>query len=358
MSKIVVAMSGGVDSSVSAALLREQGHEVIGMMLRLWSQPGKESENACCTLESLSLAEQVSQQLDIPFHIIDAKQPFRNIVVDYFLKSYTRGETPNPCLVCNKYIRWGILLEEALKLGADFMATGHYVRTKKDDDKVQLLSGVDKGKDQAYVLHLLTQEQLKKSVFPVGIYPKSEIRRFAHDFGLVVAKKADSQDLCFLSGGDYRNFLREYAPQTTKPGQIISSTGKVLGEHQGLAFYTIGQRKGLGISSPNPLYVLGKDISANRLIIGGVEELGQRKMRVNKINWISGGTSPSASFRAQIKIRYGAEKVWAEIKPTSNTQAQIIFDAPQRGISSGQAAVFYDDEICLGGGTIQSSKGD
>ncbi|MBT4311344.1 MAG: tRNA 2-thiouridine(34) synthase MnmA [Anaerolineae bacterium] len=356
MSKIVVAMSGGGDSSVAAALLKEQGHEVIGMMLRLWSQPGKESENACCTLESVSLAEQVAQRFDIPFHTIDAKQPFRDVVVDYFLQSYEQGQTPNPCLMCNRHIRWGILLEEALKLGADFIASGHYVRlNKKDDGEIQLLRGVDRGKDQAYVLHVLKQDQLKRSLFPVGGYSKLDIRALARDFNLPVATKSDSQDLCFLSGGDYRDFLSEYAPQTTKKGEIVTSAGKILGEHQGLASYTIGQRKGLGIAAPNPLYVLGKDMASNRLIVGEAEELGSSEMFVNKRNWIS-GKMPKETFRAEVKIRYAAREAWAEIMPIGADQAKITFDAPQRDITPGQAAVFYNGEICLGGGTIQSSN--
>ena len=358
MSKIVVAMSGGVDSSVAAALLKEQGHEVTGMMLRLWSQPGKESENACCTLESVSLAEQVARQLDIPFQTIDAKQPFREIVVEYFLESHLRGETPNPCLICNRHIRWGILLEEALKLGADFMASGHYVRTQKNEQgEIQLLRGVDRGKDQAYVLHVLTQEQLRKSIFPIGLYPKSEIRKLARKFNLPVAEKADSQDLCFLSGGDYRDFLREYAPSTTQRGKILNRTGEVLGEHQGLADYTIGQRKGLGIAAPNPLYVLAKDMQKNALIVGEKAELGEKMMRVAKVNWID-GKELSEEFRAEVKIRYGARETWAEIQPIGGTQAKITFDAPQSGITPGQAAVFYDGEVCLGGGTIQPSEGE
>ena len=351
MSKIIIAMSGGVDSSVAAALLKEQGHEVSGMMLRLWSQPGKESENACCTLESVSLAEQVARQLDIPFQTIDAKQPFREIVVEYFLESHLRGETPNPCLMCNRHIRWGILLEEALKLGADFMASGHYVRTREKDGEIQLLRGVDRGKDQAYVLHVLTQAQLKRSLFPIGEYPKSEIRELARQFNLPVAEKADSQDLCFLSGGDYRDFLREYAPQTTQPGKILNRKGEVLGEHQGLANYTIGQRKGLGISSPNPLYVLAKDTRKNQLIVGEKADLGQKTMRVASVNWIS-GEAPTEKFRAQVKIRYTAREAWAEIELTDSTQAQITFDTPLRDITPGQAAVFYDGEVCLGGGMI------
>jgi len=351
-------MSGGVDSSVAAALLKEQGHEVIGMMLRLWSQPGKESENACCTLESLSLAEQVARQFDIPFHTVDAKEPFHDTVVGYFLESYERGETPNPCLMCNRHIRWGVLRDHALALGADFIASGHYVRlNRKDDGEVQLLRGVDRGKDQAYVLHVLNQAQLRQSLFPVGNYPKQEIRALARQYNLPVAEKSDSQDLCFLSGGDYRDFLREYAPQTTQPGQIVTREGTVLGEHQGLAFYTIGQRKGLGVSAPQPLYVLAKEVSTNALIVGVADELGQSKMRVDEINWISGDV-PSIPFRAQVKIRYTAKEAWAEIIPNGHNQAQITFDDPQRDITPGQAAVFYDGEICLGGGAILPSNGE
>ena len=355
MAKVVIAMSGGVDSSVAAALLKEQGHDVTGMMLRLWSQPGKEESNRCCTLDSQLLARRVANKLDIPFYVIDAKETFRNVVVDYFLEGYARAETPNPCLMCNRHIRWGTLREHALALGAEYMASGHYVRLqKKDDGEVQLLRGVDRGKDQAYVLHVLTQERLRQSLFPVGDYPKTEIREFARKFNLPVAEKSDSQDLCFLAGGDYRDFLREYAPQTTQPGEIVASDGKVLGEHQGLAFYTIGQRKGLGVSSPVPLYVLGKDPVKNRLVVGQAEELGSRTTEVSGINWIS-GIAPRDAFRAEVKIRYTAKEAWAEIMPIGTDQAQLTFDAPQRDITAGQAAVFYDGEICLGGGIIQSS---
>jgi len=359
MSKIVVAMSGGVDSSVAAALLKEQGHEVSGMMLRLWSQPGKESENACCTLESVSLAEQVARQLGIPFRTVDAKQPFREIVVEYFLESHLRGETPNPCLMCNRHIRWGILLEEAQKLGADYLATGHYVRTREKDGVIQLLRGVDKGKDQAYVLHVLNQAQLNRSLFPIGAYPKSEIRAMARRFNLPVAEKADSQDLCFLSGGDYRDFLREYAPESIQVGEIRNRKGEVLGKHQGLANYTIGQRKGLGISSPRPLYVLAKNQRENLLIVGEKAELGQKTMRVTNVNWISGVT-PAEKFRAQVKIRYTAREAWAEIEPIhvelSSAEVSVTFDEPLRDITPGQAAVFYDGEVCLGGGMIKTAN--
>jgi tRNA-specific 2-thiouridylase len=289
--------------------------------------------------------------LSIPFRVVDAKQPFREIVVEYFLASHLRGETPKPCLMSNRHIRWGILLEEALQLGADFLATGHYVRTRVRNGKIQLLRGVDRGKDQAYVLHLLSQEQLRYSLFPVGEYPKSEIRALARKFRLPVAEKADSQDLCFLSGGDYRDFLREYAPQTIRSGKIVNRAGEVLGRHRGLANYTIGQRKGLGISSPRPLYVLAKDTRNNRLLVGEKAELGQKEMRVVKVNWVS-GVARRDKFRAQVKIRYTAREVWAEIKPTRASEVSVTFDAPLRDITPGQAAVFYDGELCLGGGTI------
>ncbi len=354
MAKVVVAMSGGVDSSVAAALLKEQGHDVTGMMLRLWSQPGKEESNRCCTPDSMHLARRVAAKLDIPFYVVDAKDAFRNTVVEYFLEGYAKGETPNPCLMCNRQIRWGVLREHALAFGAEFIATGHYARLRSGEDGVlQLLRGVDLGKDQSYVLHVLTQEKLAQSLFPVGDYPKAEIREIAGRFNLPTASRSDSQDLCFLAGGDYRDFLHEYAPQTTQPGQIITRDGSVLGEHQGLAFYTIGQRKGLGIAAPNPLYVLAKEITTNALVVGVADELGQRKMTVKDVHWISGVT-PSTSLRAQVKIRYTAKEAWAEILSGEEGQVQVTFDAPQRDITPGQAAVFYDGEICLGGGIIQN----
>ena len=248
MTKVVVAMSGGVDSSVAAALLKQQGYEVIGMMLRLWSEPGKEDSNRCCTPDAMALARRVAAKLDIPFYVVDAKDVFRKTVVEYFLDGYARGETPNPCLICNRQIRWEFLLNHALALDAEFMATGHYARKHDDNDKYQLLRAVDKTKDQSYVLHVLNQEKLKRALFPVGDYTKPEIRKIAESFGLPTASRHDSQDLCFLAGDDYRNFLQRNAAEMLKPGKITRRDGEVVGEHNGLANYTIGQRKGLGSS--------------------------------------------------------------------------------------------------------------
>ncbi|MCL4270294.1 MAG: tRNA 2-thiouridine(34) synthase MnmA, partial [Anaerolineales bacterium] len=255
--KVVVAMSGGVDSSVAAALLKEQGYDVTGMMMRLWSEPGKEDSNRCCTPDSMAQARRVAAKLDIPFYVVDAKDVFRETVVQYFLDGYANGETPNPCLLCNRQIRWTFLLNHALALGAEYMATGHYVRRQTmDDGRSELWRAVDHSKDQSYVLHVLTQEKLKHALFPVGDYPKPEIRAIAERYGLPTASRKDSQDLCFLAGEDYRNFLQRNTPDILTPGNIETPDGKVIGQHNGLANYTIGQRKGLGVASPVPLYVI------------------------------------------------------------------------------------------------------
>lgn len=353
MSKVVVAMSGGVDSSVAAALLKEQGHEVTGMMLRLWSEPGKEDTNRCCTPDSMAQARRVAAKLDIPFYVIDAKDVFRETVVEYFLEGYARGETPNPCLICNRKIRWTFLLEHALALGAEYMATGHYVRRMQaENGTVSLLRAVDRNKDQSYVLHVLTQEKLKHALFPVGDYPKPEIRQIAERHGLPTASRKDSQDLCFLAGEDYRNFLQRNAAEMLKPGEIVTRDGQTLGAHNGLANYTIGQRKGLGVASPVPLYVLGKNAAQNALIVGTQEELGSDTLTARDVNWVSGEV-PAYPFQAEVKIRYTAKEAEALVTPLGEGQAQVRFDAPQRDITAGQAAVFYQGEVMLGGGIIQ-----
>jgi len=353
MPKVVVAMSGGVDSSVAAALLKQQGYEVIGMMLRLWSEPGKEDSNRCCTPDSMVLARRVAAKLDIPFYVVDAKEIFRDTVVQYFLDGYAAGVTPNPCLLCNRQIRWTFLLEHALALGADYMATGHYVRRKAvEDGPIQLLRAVDHFKDQSYVLHVLNQDKLAKALFPVGEYPKPEIRKMAEALNLPVYKRPDSQDLCFLAGEDYRNFIQRNAAEMLMPGEIVMRDGRSLGQHSGLANYTIGQRKGLGVQSTVPLYVLGKDAPTNTLIVGEADELGTNELIAEDVNWTS-GEAPGGPFRAEVKIRYTAKEAWSLVTPLENgRQAKVRFDAPQRDVTPGQAAVFYDDDLLVGGGTI------
>jgi len=352
MTKVVVAMSGGVDSSVAAALLKEQGYDVIGMMMRLWSEPGKEESNRCCTPDSMAQARRVAAILDIPFYVVDAKDVFRETVVEYFFDGYARGETPNPCLICNRKIRWTFLLDHALALGADYMATGHYVRIQRDENgKSELLRAVDHSKDQSYVLHVLGQDKLKHALFPVGDYEKSEIREIAEKHGLPTASRKDSQDLCFLAGEDYRNFLQRNAAEMLKPGEIVMSDGKSLGEHSGLANYTIGQRKGLGVASPVPLYVLRKDAADNTLIVGTRDELGSLELTAHDVNWMN-GKAPPEPFRADVKIRYTAKEVPALVTPVGTDQVQVRFDAPQRDVTAGQAAVFYQGDLLIGGGLI------
>jgi tRNA-specific 2-thiouridylase len=333
-------------------LLKEQGYDVIGMMMRLWSEPGKEESNRCCTPDSMAQARRVAARLDIPFYVLDAKDVFRETVVEYFLEGYARGETPNPCLVCNRKIRWTFLLDHALALGAEYMATGHYARIQKAEGRSQLLRAVDMGKDQSYVLHVLTQEKLKHALFPVGDYPKPEIRQIAEKYGLPTASRKDSQDLCFLAGEDYRNFLQRNAAQMLQPGEIVTRDGRVLGEHNGLPNYTIGQRKGLGVASPVPLYVLGKNAATNQVIVGTQNELGSSELTVRDVNWVS-GEAPGEPFRAEVKIRYTAKEAPALVTPVHNgEQVQVRFDAPQRDITAGQAAVFYQGDLLIGGGII------
>jgi tRNA-uridine 2-sulfurtransferase len=352
MTRVVVAMSGGVDSSVAAALLKQQGYDVIGMMLRLWSEPGKEDSNRCCTPDSMAQARRVAAKLEIPFYVIDAKDVFRETVVQYFLDGYARGETPNPCLICNKQIRWTFLLEHALALGADYMATGHYARIQKaEGGRRNLLRAADRSKDQSYVLHVLSQEQLARALFPIGDYPKTEIRAIAEKHGLPTASRKDSQDLCFLAGGDYRNFLQRNAAEMLEPGEILTREGRTVGQHTGLANYTIGQRKGLGIASTVPLYVLGKDSTTNSLIVGTQEELGLRELIARDLNWQS-GEAPKEPFRAEVKIRYTAKEAEGWVAPLHGSRARVQFDAPQRDITSGQAAVFFQGDLLIGGGLI------
>jgi len=352
--KVAVAMSGGVDSSVAAALLAEHGFEVFGMMLRLWSEPGKEMANRCCTPDAMARAKRIAALLGIPFYVVDAKDVFRDTVVDYFLDGYTQGVTPNPCLMCNRHIRWEFLLNRALALGADFMATGHYARVQRTPgEPVRLLRGKDPHKDQSYVLAVLEQQQLAKAIFPVGEYTKPQVRALAEKFKLPSASIKDSQDLCFLAGTDYQDFLRRFAPQSVSPGQIVTTSGEVVGEHSGLAFYTIGQRKGLGIAFSEPLYVIQKDIEANTLVVGTKAEMGKQELIAGSVNWVS-GQPRNAPFDAEIKNRYTAQFVPGVVIPSENSKFKVKFEHPLRDITPGQAAVAYMGDEAIVSGIIET----
>jgi tRNA-uridine 2-sulfurtransferase len=382
MARIVVAMSGGVDSSVAAALLKEEGHEVIGMMLRLWSEPGvieddgvvRVAQNKCCSLESVDDARRVARKLDIPFYLVNVEQEFKENVVDYFYQEYVAGRTPNPCLTCNRHIRFTLLLNRALSLDAEYLATGHYVRVDTDalTGKRRLRRGLDREKDQSYVLHVLNQKQLTHACFPLGPYTKPQVRAMAAERGMTVAAKPESQEICFVAQDDYRGFIDRYALtlvdkepvgvsatnqaneliQIPKPGPIVDLNGKLLGRHRGLAYYTIGQRKGLGITSPKPLHVLKIDSEQNALIVGPAKELEKTSCTVSKMHYISGET-PSEPFNALARIRYKAPEQEAVITPLEGQRALVTFSHPQRAITPGQAAVFYGgkagDEVLCGG---------
>ena len=352
--RVVVAMSGGVDSSVAAALLVEQGCDVVGMMMRLWSDPamGGAEGNRCCTPRQMSDARRIADQLGIPFYVLDSKDVFRDKVVNFFIEGHRAGFTPNPCLECNRHIRFDWLLSNALALEADYLATGHYARIDRDDKgRFRLRRGVDASKDQSYVLSVMGQAQLSRTLFPVGDYPKQGVRALARRFGLNVEGKRDSQDLCFLGGGDYREFLRQRAPELMQAGPIQRRDGQRLGQHRGLSNYTIGQRKGLGVSYKEPLYVLEMNARQNALIVGTRAELGRDDLRASRVNWVI-GSAPSRAFRAGVQIRYQASPQPALIQPQGPDSFTARFDQAQRDITPGQTAVIYDGDICLGGGVI------
>jgi tRNA-uridine 2-sulfurtransferase len=352
--RVAVAMSGGVDSSVAAGILVQQGYEVTGLMMRLWSEPGGEPtliHNRCCTPDQMADARRVADVLNIPFYVLDVQDLFKTTVVDFFVEEHRLGRTPNPCIECNRHIRFGYLLSQALSLGANFLATGHYARVTHGVDGYRLLKAVDSDKDQSYVLYLLSQEQLGKVRFPVGDLTKADVRAMAESMGLPVAAKSESMDLCFLRDGDYRRFLAEHAPDLASPGPIIDTQGRNVGQHTGLPSYTIGQRKGLGVAAGTPLYVLDKESSSNALIVGPREALARRELRVRQLNWVS-GDPPEDGQQVEVKIRYRARTAPARLCAPTREQVMLAFDEPVFGATPGQGAVFYVGDCCLGGGII------
>ncbi|HEX2905753.1 MAG TPA: tRNA 2-thiouridine(34) synthase MnmA [Phototrophicaceae bacterium] len=353
--RVVVAMSGGVDSSVAAALLLEQGYTVIGMMMRLWSEEtvGGGVHNRCCTPDQMADARRIAAKLGIPFYVLDTQEVFRNTIVEFFIDQHRQGVTPNPCLECNRHIRFSFLLQNALALEADYLATGHYVRVSSDETGQYVLrKGLDDRKDQSYVLSVLGQEQLAHALFPVGEYTKPQVREIAARFGLPTASKKDSQDLCFVGDNNYRRFLNDYAPEVMQSGPIVRRNGMVLGQHNGLANYTIGQRKGLGVNSQEPLYVIAMNPYRNALVVGTADELGGTTLTAKRVNWVS-GKMPVEPFRAEVKIRYKAQPVPAWVEPLPEARMAVQFDEPLRDITPGQGAVVYNGDQVLGGGIIE-----
>jgi len=385
--KVAVAMSGGVDSGVAAALLVEQGYEVVGLHLNFWKDPAprgvqgkggflEKVENRCCSLESMEAARKTSHQLGIPFYVKDYSKDFKKIVVDYFLAEYAAGRTPNPCVVCNKFIKFGKLLDYARALGCDYLATGHYARisnpTGLDDDGptrrvYHLLKGIDDSKDQSYFLWTLTQDKLAHILFPVGDRRKSEVRKIARAQNLPVSDRPESFEVCFIKDRDYRDFLRRHIPETIKQGEVVNAKGEIIGKHFGLPLYTVGQRKGFEINpksqipNPNcgiPLYVVRKNLEKNQLIVGRGGESERRRFAVSGVNWIRGPSFAKATegregLRCEVRIRYQGPLLSAECKVKSEKLVDVALDEPTRGITPGQSAVFYDGEEVLGGGVIE-----
>lgn len=354
--RVVVAMSGGVDSSVAAALLKDTGYDVVGIGLQL-VDPSEAvgGPKSCCGIGDMEDARRVAEKLDIPFYVLNFKDVFRTTVIDYFISSYLKGETPNPCVPCNEVIKFTELLHAAKGLDAEFLATGHYARVRQDPASGRLLlyKGIDESKDQSYFLYSLSQEQLSHAVFPVGEMSKKETRELAAWLGLKVHDKLESQDICFIEEGGYASYIKAHAGSEISPGPILDEPGAVIGSHRGLPYYTIGQRRGLGISFPEPLYVVDIDTSANSITVAGGEKL-QRQERVllEKVNYVS-VIEPKEPIGVLARTRYRKPEVNATLVPLDCDRAFVEFDSPQELTALGQSVVLYDGEMVVGGGIVK-----
>jgi len=347
-------MSGGVDSSVSAALLKEQGYEVTGVSLQLYDPIPKEPGcrvKTCCSLDDVMDAARVARKLGIPFEVLDMRAEFKRLVIDYFIAEYAAGRTPNPCTRCNELIKFDLLLDKAKELGADLLATGHYARTASDGSGGKLLmTGLDPAKDQSYFLFALTREQLERVLFPVGMLEKTAVRKLAAEFGLPVAQKHESQEICFIPDNDYVSFLEGHGVGQ-KPGDIVTNDGTVVGRHSGVHRYTVGQRKGLGIAWKHPLHVRAIDTDMNRVVVGGREELEALSLTAARATW---NAAPRVDeFRATCRIRYRHKPAPCTVTVLPGNRFEARFDEPQTSVTPGQAAVIYDGERVLGGGWIE-----
>ena len=338
--QVAVAMSGGVDSSLAAALLKEAGYDVSGVYMQL------------CSNHDLSDLEQTCQLLAIPFYKLNLETEFQSLVIDYFCREYSLGRTPNPCVFCNQHIKFGLLLEKALEMGADYLATGHYARIELSPKGYGLLKAVDLTKDQSYFLYTLGQRQLQHLLLPIGNLHKVEVRRLATEMGLPASSRHDSQDICFIPDNDYRSFIAKHIP--LKSGDIVDTNGKVLGKHSGLAQYTVGQRQGLGLTSNERLYVLRLDATNNRLVVGTKDQLSSNRLFASKLSWVS-GEAPRELANITAKVRYKSPEVTAKLH-LNDGLAEVNFQQPQRAIAPGQAVVFYQGNAVLGGGIITNAE--
>jgi tRNA-uridine 2-sulfurtransferase len=368
--KIAVAMSGGVDSSAAAAILKEQGHELVGFTMQLWNQRrglsvdenGEPLPSRCCSLDDVYDARRVAEELGFPFYVLNLEKEFERDVVQPFVDSYLNGETPIPCVACNSRLKFASLDRLAVSLGCEKVATGHYARVEFDEStqRYRLMRGRDPQKDQSYFLWELTQEQLSRALFPLGELSKSDARQAARDNQLAVAEKKESQEICFVPDGDYAGFIDRYleaeALTDRQPGagEIVTSSGTVIGTHGGIHRYTVGQRRGIGIAQSRPLYVLGINTETNRVVVGGDDELLRNEFTAAGVNWIAANNS-TESVRAEVRVRYRHTAAAATVSPMKDARAHVIFDEPQRAITPGQATVFYRGDEVVGGGWIVKS---
>lgn len=353
--KVVVGMSGGVDSSVAAWLLKEQGYDVIGVTMQIWQEEEKDDQDengGCCGLSAVEDARRVAASLEIPYYVMNFRQDFKERVIDYFIGEYQQGRTPNPCIACNRYVKWEALLKRSLDIGADYIATGHYARIDRlENGRYAVRTSQTASKDQTYALYNLTQEQLSRTKMPVGDYTKDEIRKMAEKIGLRIADKPDSQDICFVPDGDYASYIEANSAEKIEPGNFVLSDGTVVGQHKGIIHYTVGQRKGLGLSLGHPVFVLEIRPETNEVVVGSSEESMSYYVRANQVNFMSVEDLPEKK-RVWAKIRYNHRGAWCTVEKTGEDEILCTFEEPQRAITPGQAVVLYEGEYVLGGGTI------